>query len=81
MSRSADSIVSITRSHIALAPIDGKKERSWYVGEKQARFWLSIMDDKKPRVENLIACVDGLNGFSWAVEAVVKTGKSISVLF
>lgn len=44
-----------------------------YVGENEsARFWLSIMNGLKNRgVEDiLIACVDGLNGFPQAIEAV-----------
>lgn len=44
-----------------------------YVGENEsAKFWLSIMNGLKNRgVEDiLIACVDGLNGFPQAVEAV-----------
>lgn len=44
-----------------------------YVGENEsAKFWLSIMNWLKNRgVEDiLIACVDGLNGFPQAIEAV-----------
>lgn len=44
-----------------------------YVGENEsAKFWLSIMNGLKNRgVEDiLIACVDGLNGFPQAIEAV-----------
>ncbi len=44
-----------------------------YVGENEsARFWLSIMNGLKNRGEEdiLIACVDGLDGFPQAIEAV-----------
>ena len=47
--------------------------RDRYVGENEsAKFWLSIMNGLKNRgVEDiLIACVDGLNGFPQAIEAV-----------
>ena len=44
-----------------------------YVGENEsAKFWLSIMNGLKNRgvKDILIACVDGLNGFPQAIEAV-----------
>ena len=54
--------------------MDGKKDvLGMYVGENEsAKFWLSIMNGLKNRgVEDiLIACVDGLNGFPQAIEAV-----------
>lgn len=55
-----------------------------YVGENEsAKFWLSIMNGLKNRgVEDiLIACVDGLNGFPQAIEAVYPKQKSSSALF
>ena len=54
--------------------MDGKKDvLGMYVGENEsARYWLSILNGLKNRgVEDiLIACVDGLNGFPQAIEAV-----------
>ena len=44
-----------------------------YVGENEsAKFWFSIMNNLKNRgvEEILITCVDGLNDFSQAIEAV-----------
>ena len=55
-----------------------------YVGENEsAKFWLSIMNGLKNRgVEDIpIACVDGLNGFPQAIEAVYPKQKSSSVSF
>ena len=52
---------------------DRKDVLGMYVGENEsAKFWLSIMNGLKNRgVEDiLIACVDGLTGFSQAIEAV-----------
>ena len=61
--------------YIALGiDMNGKKNvPGMYVGENEsAKFWLSIMNGLKNRgVEDiLIACVDGLNGFPQAIEAV-----------
>lgn len=61
--------------YIALGiDMNGRKDvLGMYVGENEsAKFWLSIMNELKNRgVEDiLIACVDGLNGFSQAIEAV-----------
>ena len=61
--------------YIALGiDMSGKKDvLGMYVGENEsAKFWLSIMNGLKNRgVEDiLIACVDGLNGFPQAIEAV-----------
>ena len=61
--------------YIALGiDMNGRKDvLSMYVGENEsAKFWLSIMNGLKNRgVEDiLIACVDGLNGFPQAIEAV-----------
>ena len=61
--------------YIALGiDMNGKKDvLGMYVGENEsAKFWLSIMNGLKNRgVEDiLIACVDGLNGFPQAIEAV-----------
>jgi transposase-like protein len=54
--------------------LDGVKDvLGMWVGENEsAKFWLSIMNGLKNRgVEDiLIACVDGLTGFSNAIEAV-----------
>ena len=54
--------------------MNGKKDvLGMYVGENEsAKFWLSIMNGLKNRGVNdiLIACVDGLNGFPQAIEAV-----------
>ena len=44
-----------------------------WVGENEnAKFWLSVMNGQKNRGvgDILIACVDGLTGFSAAIEAV-----------
>lgn len=61
--------------YIALGiDMDGKKDViSMYVGENEgAKFWLSIINGLKNRgvQDILIACVDGLNGFPQAIEAV-----------
>lgn len=54
--------------------MDGKRDvLGMWVGENEsAKFWLSILNSLKNRgVEDiLIACVDGLTGFSNAIEAV-----------
>lgn len=54
--------------------MDGMKEvMGMWVGENEsAKFWLSIMNGLKNRgIEDiLIACVDGLTGFTAAIEAV-----------
>ena len=61
--------------YIALGiDMSGKKDvLGMYVGENEsAKFWLSILNGLKNRgVEDiLIACVDGLDGFPQAIEAV-----------
>ena len=61
--------------YIALGiDMDGKKDViGMYVGENEgAKFWLSIINGLKNRgvQDILIACVDGLNGFPQAIEAV-----------
>ena len=61
--------------YIALGiDMNGKKDvLGMYVGENEsAKFWLSIMNGLKNRgvSDILIACVDGLNGFPQAIEAV-----------
>ena len=72
--------------YIALGiDMNGKKDvLGMYVGENEsAKFWLSIMNGLKNRgVEDiLIACVDGLNGFPQAIEAVYpKTEIQASVV-
>lgn len=54
--------------------LDGRKDvLGMYVGENEsARFWLSILNGMKNRglEDILIACVDGLTGFSEAIQAV-----------
>ena len=54
--------------------MDGRKDvQGMYVGENEsAKFWLSVINGLKNRGVNdiLIACVDGLNGFPQAIEAV-----------
>ena len=67
----------IAKRAVYIAPgidMNGKKDvLGMHVGENEsAKFWLSIMNGLKNRgVEDiLIACVDGLNGFPQAVEAV-----------
>ena len=54
--------------------MDGHKDvLGMYVGENEsAKFWLSIINGLKNRgvQDILIACVDGLNGFPQAIEAV-----------
>lgn len=61
--------------YIALGiDMDGKKDViGMYVGENEgAKFWLFIINGLKNRgvQDILIACVDGLNGFPQAIEAV-----------
>ena len=61
--------------YIALGiDMEGKKDViGMYVGENEgAKFWLSIINGLKNRgiQDILIACVDGLNGFPQAIEAV-----------
>ena len=61
--------------YIALGiDMDGKKDViGMYVGGNEgAKFWLSIINGLKKRgvQDILIACVDGLNGFPQAIEAV-----------
>ena len=54
--------------------LDGKKDvLGMWVGENEsAKFWLSVLNGLKNRGVNdiLIACVDGLSGFTNAIEAV-----------
>jgi transposase-like protein len=58
---------------------DGKKEvLGMWVGENEsAKFWLSVMNSLKNRGLNdiLIACIDGLTGFTNAIEAVYPETK------
>ena len=61
--------------YIALGiDMDGRKDvLGMYVGENEsAKFWLFIINGLKNRGvdDTLIACVDGLSGFSQAIEAV-----------
>ena len=71
--------------YIALGiDMNGKKDvLGMYVGENEsAKFWLSIMNGLKNRgVEDiLIACVDGLNGFPQAIEAVYPNPTIVNVI-
>jgi transposase-like protein len=54
--------------------MDGKRDvLGMWIGENEsAKYWLSILNSLKNRGVNdiLIACVDGLTGFSGAIEAV-----------
>ena len=54
--------------------LDGKKDvLGMWIGENEsAKFWLSVMNEIKNRGVNdiLIACVDGLTGFTDAIDAV-----------
>ena len=61
--------------YIALGlDMDGKKDvLGMYVGENEsAKFWLSVLNGLRNRgvKDILIACVDGLSGFTQAIEAV-----------
>jgi transposase-like protein len=59
--------------------MDGEKDvlGIWIGGNETSKFWLSVLNDLKNRgVENvLIFCVDGLNGFKQAIEAVYPFAK------
>jgi putative transposase len=54
--------------------VDGDREvlGIWWQDTEGAKFWLAVLNDLRQRgVEDvLIACVDGLNGFPEAIEAV-----------
>lgn len=54
--------------------LDGKKDvLGMWVGENEsAKFWLSVLNGLKNRGVNdiLIACIDGLTGFTNAIETV-----------
>ena len=72
--------------YIALGiDMDGKKDViGMYVGENEgAKFWLSIINGLKNRgvQDILIACVDGLNEFPQAIEAVYPTINKILCQF
>jgi len=58
---------------------DGKKDvMGMWVGENEsAKFWMSVMNSLKQRGVNdiLIACIDGLTGFTDAIEAVFSATK------
>ena len=49
----------------------------WIGGNESSKFWLSVLNDLKNRgVQNiLICCVDGLNGFKEAIQAVYPFAK------
>ena len=66
-------LYDIDISDSTISRITDKDVLGMYVGENEsAKFWLSIMNGLKNRgIEDiLIACVDGLNGFPQAIEAV-----------
>ena len=54
--------------------LDGRKDvLGMWVGENEsAKFWLSVLNGLKNRGVNdiLISCIDGLSGFTNAIEAV-----------
>jgi putative transposase len=57
--------------------LDGDREvlGLWFQQAEGAKFWLQVLSELKQRgVEDvLVACVDGLNGFPEAIEAVFPT--------
>lgn len=59
--------------------MDGQKEvlGIWVGASESSRFWLSVLNDLKNRgVQNvLVFCVDGLNGFKEAIDAVYPFAK------
>lgn len=59
--------------------MDGEKDvlGIWVGANETSKFWLSVLNDLKNRgVQNvLIFCVDGLNGFKEAIEAVYPFAK------
>jgi len=70
-----DGKVSNRAIHLALAiSMEGKKEvlGMWSAENEGARFWLGVATELKNRGLNdiFICCVDGLNGFGQALEAV-----------
>ena len=70
----SDSFKQISGVKFSDVNMDGKKDViGMHVGENEgAKFWLSIINGLKNRgvQDILIACVDGLNGFPQAIEAV-----------
>lgn len=59
--------------------MDGRKDLiGLYSSENEgAKFWLSVLTDLKQRgIEDiLIACIDGLKGFSGAIEIIFSKDK------
>lgn len=59
--------------------LDGKKELlgMWVSQNEGAKFWLSVLTELKNRGLNdiFITCIDGLNGFPDAIEAVYPKAK------
>jgi len=59
--------------------MDGEKEvlGIWVGANESSKFWLSVLNDLKNRgiQDVLIFCVDGLNGFKQAIEAVYPFAK------
>ena len=59
--------------------MNGRKDvLGMYVGQNEsAKFWLSILNGLKNRgvQDILIACVNGLSGFSQAIEAIFPKTK------
>lgn len=65
--------------NILVVGMDGRKDLiGLYSSENEgAKFWLSVLTDlKQCGVEDiLIACIDGLNGFPEAIEAIFSKTK------
>lgn len=59
--------------------MDGEKEvlGIWVGANESSKFWLSVLNDLKNRglQDVLVFCVDGLNGFKEAIEAVYPFSK------
>lgn len=75
-----DKHVVIKAAYVVLGVnMDGEKEvlGIWIGANESSKFWLSVLNDLKTRgMENaLIFCVDGLNGFKEAIEAVYPFSK------
>jgi len=60
--------------------IEGQKELPgmWLAENEGAKFWLNVLTELKNRGLNdiLIACVDGLKGFSDAINTVIQRPAS-----
>lgn len=72
--------IVIKAAYVALGVnMDGEKEvlGIWIGANESSKFWLSVLNDLKNRGINnvLIFCVDGLNGFKEAIQAVYPFAK------